>query len=68
MAVAGRTPPKDAAAGTAHMTPAPAPARDMSMSTTRHPLLGVAVPHGRRSGAARGQPARLPGPHRAATG
>ena len=66
MAVAGRTSPEDAAAGIAHMTPAPA--RDMSMSRTRHPLLGVAVPHGRRSGAARGQPARLPGPHRAATG
>jgi len=46
-------------------TPLPAaPVRDVNVGTTRHPLLGVAVPHGRRSGAARGQPsARVPTAH-----
>ena len=43
--------------------PPAAPSREVSLGRTRHPLLGVAVPHGRRSGAARGQTARLPAAH-----
>ena len=36
------------------------PAYQREGGPTRHPLLGVAVPHGRRSGAARGAAARQP--------